>query len=156
MRCLGNISNHKNIHHLKEILRMKKLQKAKKYILLFLCLVSVLFFFRKELKLLFIPDPEKEVIYKYSFHDSHIKYAKNIVQIEGFVTEKQGFQLSPGTIDQIIFSFHKKTCQGCLLHVWFYGDEGKERTNAIKNSIDAERTYNAHTGYLVADMLYIG
>lgn len=138
------------------MLRMEKLHKAKIYILLFLCLASVLFFFRKELKLLFIPDPEKEVIYKYSFHDSHIKYAENIVQIEGFVTEKQGFQLSPGTIDQIIFSFDKKICQGCLLHVWFYGDEGKERTNAIKNSIDAERTCNAHTGYLVVDMLYIG
>jgi len=31
------------------------------------------------MKLLFIPDPEKDVIYEYSFHDSLIKYAKNIV-----------------------------------------------------------------------------
>jgi hypothetical protein len=71
------------------MLRMEKLHKAKIYILLFLCLASVLFFFRKELKPLSIPDPEKEVIYKYSFHDSHIKYAKNIVQIEGFLTDNQ-------------------------------------------------------------------
>jgi len=42
------------------------------------------------MKLLFIPDPEKEVICKYSFHDSHIKYAKNIVKIEGFITEGKG------------------------------------------------------------------
>ncbi|MCK5257361.1 MAG: hypothetical protein KAQ81_15125, partial [Deltaproteobacteria bacterium] len=143
--------------HLKEMLRMKKLQKAKIYILLFLCFASVLFFFRKELKLLFIPDPEKEVIYKYSFHDSHIKYAKNIVKIEGFITEgKGGLELLPGTSGKMTFSFNKELHQGCLLRVWFYGDEGKERTNAIKNSIDAERTYNDHTGYLVVDILYIG
>ena len=88
MCCLGNISNYKNIHHLKEILRMKKLQKAKKYILLFLCLVNVLFFFRKELNFLFIPDPEKEVIYKYSFHDSHIKYARGVCFMCGFMEMK--------------------------------------------------------------------
>lgn len=90
------------------MLRMKKLQKAKIYILLFLCLASVLFFFRKELKLLFIPDPEKEVIYKYSFHDSPAKYAKNILQIEGFIKENQGFQLLPGTSGKITFSFNKE------------------------------------------------
>ena len=85
------------------------------------------------MKLLFIPDPEKDVIYEYSFHDSLIKYAKNIVKIEGFITEgKGGLELVPGTSGKITFSFNKELQQGCLLRVWFYGDEGKERPDATK------------------------
>jgi len=122
--------------------RIINLQKAKIYVLLFLCLASVLFFFRKEIKLLFIPDPEKDIIYEYSFHDSLIKYAKNIVEIEGFITEgKGGLELLPGTSGKMTFSFDKELQQGCLLRVWFYGDGGKERPNAIKISKDGGRTY---------------
>lgn len=128
------------------MLRISKSRKAKIYFLLFLCLIGVLLFFMNELKLLFLSDPEKEVIYKYSFHDSLLKYAKNIVKIEGFITDNQGLQLSPGASGKIVFSFDKKVHQGCLLRVWFYGDEGEQRPNAIRVSIDGGGTFQKVTG----------
>lgn len=117
-------------------------KKAKMYILLFLCLASVLFVFRKEMKLLFVSDPEQDVVYDYSFHDSLLKYAKHMVDMRGFVAERGGgLELLPGTSGALTFSFDKQVQQGCLLRVWFYGDGGKERPNAIKISRDGGRTY---------------
>ena len=125
---------------------MNTLQKAKIYFLLFLCLIGVLVIFRSELNLLFLPDPEKEMIYKYSFHDSLLKYAKNIVKLEGFITGNQGLQLLPGSSGKIAFSFNKELHQGCLIRVWFYGDEGVQRPNAIRVSVDGGKTFKKVTG----------
>jgi len=128
------------------MLSVNKLQKAKIYFLLFLCLIGVLVIFRNELKLLFLPDPEKEMIYQFSFHDNPLKYAKNIIRLEGFITENQGLHLLPGTSGKIVFSFDKELHQGCVIRVWFYGDEGEQRPNALRISVDGGKTFQKVTG----------
>jgi hypothetical protein len=123
------------------MLRTNKSQRAKIYFLFFLCLIGVLVVFRNELKLLFIPDPEKKMIYKHSFNEVPVNYARNIIKYKGFITENQGLQLLPGSSGNIIFSFDKEPHQGCLLRVWFYGDKGDQRPNAIKVSVDGNEDY---------------
>lgn len=125
---------------------INKSRKTKIYFLLFLYLIGVLVFFRSELKLLFAPDPEKEMVYKHLFSEVPISYAENIIKYEGFVTENQRIQLLPGSSGSIIFSFSKESHQGCLLRVWFYGDGGEQRPNAIKISVDEGRTFQEVTG----------
>ena len=128
------------------MVKISRLQRAKTYFLLFLCLGGVLLIFRNELKLLFIPDPSKEMMYVHSFHDRGVSGAKNIITLEGFILENQGLQLSPGSSGEITFSFDKKSHQGCLIRLWFYGDEGNERPNAIKISKDAGRSFKKVAG----------
>lgn len=128
------------------MLKIDKSQKAKLYFLLFICLLGVLIMFKNELELLFIPGPVKEMTYRHSFDEVPISYAKNIVKLKGFIIENQGLQLSPGSSGSIIFSFDKEPHQGCLLRVWFYGDEGEQQPNAIKISTDEGRLFQKVTG----------
>ena len=123
-----------------------KLKKAKKYYLLFLCMLVILIIFRNELKLLFISDPQIEELYTHSFHSIPLRHADDIIEYEGFITGKQGLRLLPGSSGRIVFSFDKEPRQGSLFRIWFYGDEGEKRPNAIKISTDGGRTFHQVTG----------
>ena len=119
-----------------------KIQRAKKIFLLFIWLLSCfLFGCTRDLQLLFTPDPQKEMIYQYSFHEKGLHYATNVVACNGFISEHQGLQLLPASSGDITFEFNKGPQQGCLLRVWFYGDEGKQHPNAIKVSVDQGTTF---------------
>jgi hypothetical protein len=121
-------------------------KEAKRYGLLFFCLICGVILFKNELKLLFLPDPPVEKLYQQSFRDMSLPGADEIIAHDGFTMGKQGLQLLPGSSGSMTFSFGKEEQQGCLLRVWFYGDRGTGRPNTIKLSLDAGRTFRQVTG----------
>ncbi len=114
--------------------------------LLLLCIVGVLFFFRHELALLFAPDPEIAKTYQYTFSGDLLSNTAEITGYDGFRQNQRGLQLAPDTSGSITLSFSKEQGQGCLLRVWFYGDGGNDRPNALKVSVDGGRTFTRITG----------
>ena len=111
-------------------------------ILLFLYLIAVLIIFRNDLKLLFLPDPVKGTVYTLSFNKALLNEdTENIIKYEGFIVVDRGLLLTQGSSGKAIFSFKKKPEQGALMRIWFYGDRGVQRPNAIKISVDGGQTY---------------
>lgn len=109
--------------------------KHKIIVLILLCGIGLIVYFRLQLHLLFIPDPVKGVVYEYPVPGGLLK-SSNIILNEGFAASSNGLSLLPGTSGRIIFNFNKKQMQGCLLRVWLYGDRGEERRNALSVSVD--------------------
>ena len=126
---------------------LQRKNRAKINFLLFLYLITVLVIFRDDLKLLFLPDPEQHIVYSHSFSETlPNEDTKNILLFEGFIAGDQGLQLAQGSSGKTVFSFKKKPNQGCLMRIWFYGDRGEQRPNAVKISVDQGKTYQRVTG----------
>ena len=88
-------------------------KRAKINFLLFLYLITVFFIFRDELKLLFLPDPEKHVLYSHSFNETSLnENAENIMMSEGFIDGHQGLQLAQGSSGKTVLSFKKEPDAG--------------------------------------------
>jgi len=124
----------------------KKIQQKGVYILLLLCIIVVLLFFWNDLAFLFVTDPPIEKIYQRTFGGIPLGHADETITHKGFIVTQQGLNLMPGTSGSITFSFNKEQAQGSLLRVWFYGDRGTERPNAIKVSVDDGRTFRQVAG----------
>lgn len=120
--------------------------KSKPLLIAGLSLIVCLTVFRSDLQLLFKGDPAKARTFELSFHDLKAPSSQQIAACEGFINQGQGLQLAPGTSGKLILSFNKEINQGVLLRVWFYGDRGEQRPNAIKISIDAGHTFAAIAG----------
>lgn len=116
--------------------------RLKLFLIACLSLAVCLMLFQRDLKHLFTSDPVKTHAFELSFHDLQAQSSRQIAACEGFVNQGQGLQLAPGTSGNIIFSFVKEINQGVLLRVWFYGDRGEQRPNAIKISTDAGHTFS--------------
>ncbi len=114
---------------------MKRLTDREKDVLrhlaFLLFLVSAVTVYRDEVKLLFAPDPPVAWTYQCSFEADRLLKDGTIVAREGFIPDRQGLQLLPGSSGRIVFAFEKQGHQGCLIRTWFYGDRGSERPNAI-------------------------
>jgi hypothetical protein len=123
-----------------------KLYAVRKGGVLLLCIVGVLFFFRNDLALLFAPDPELAETYRYTFAGNSLSNTQEITGYRGFRVNQQGLQLAPHTSGRMALSFSKEQGQGCLLRVWFYGDGGNDRPNALKVSVDGGRTFTQVAG----------
>jgi hypothetical protein len=124
----------------------KKLGKVQLYGVLLVGIMGILLIFRNELALLFTPDPPIEKIYQCSFDPISLSHTAEISSYEGFSANQQGLQLAPGTAGSITLSYVKKRDQGCLLRVWFYGDQGGNRPNALKVSIDDGKSFHQVAG----------
>ena len=111
-----------------------------------LSLIVCLMVFRSDLRLLYQDDPPKARTFELSFHDLRAPSSQQIAACEGFINQGQGLQLAPGTSGKIILSFNKEINQGVLLRVWFYGDRGEQRPNAIQISTDAGHTFSTVAG----------
>lgn len=121
--------------------------RVKINILLCLYLITVLIIFKNDLKLLFLPDPEKNIVYTHSFNETVLnENSENMVISEGFITGHQGLLLAQGSSGKTVFSFTKQPKQGCLMRIWFYGDKGTQRPNEVKISVDEGKTYQSVTG----------
>jgi 4-amino-4-deoxy-L-arabinose transferase-like glycosyltransferase len=123
-----------------------KLHEARLYGVLLVCIMGIMLIFRHELALLFVPDPPIEKIYQYSFDSGFLRHADAIIHYEGFSAKQQGLHLAPDTSGGITLSFTKERGQGCLLRVWFYGDGGAERPNAIKVSVNGGKSFHQVAG----------
>jgi|GEM_PF-2424558 len=120
--------------------------RLKLFLIACLSLAVCLMLFHRDLELLFTGDPAKARTFELSFHDLRAPSSQQIAACEGFINQGQGLQLAPGTSGKIILSFNKEINQGVLLRVWFYGDRGEQRPNAIKISTDAGHTFSAIAG----------
>ncbi len=115
---------------------MKRLTDREKdvvrYFLFFLFLIVASTVYRNEIKLLFAPDPPVALTYQCSFDAGQLINDGRIIEREGFIPDRQGLQLLPASSGRLVLAFEKQRHQGCLLRVWFYGDRGSARPNAIK------------------------
>ena len=123
-----------------------KMGKPQVYGVLLVCIMGILFIFRHELALLFTPDPPVEKVYQRSFDSGSLSHVAEISSYQGFAANQQGLQLAPDTSGSITLSFTKERDQGCLLRVWFYGDRGDKRPNALKVSTDDGRSFQQVAG----------
>ncbi|MCX5904820.1 MAG: hypothetical protein NTV89_15430, partial [Proteobacteria bacterium] len=120
--------------------------RLKLFLITCLSFAVCLMLFHRDLELLFTGDPAKARTFELSFHDLRAPSSPQIAACEGFINQGQGLQLAPGTSGKIIFSFDKDINQGALLRVWFYGDRGEQRPNAIQISTDAGHTFSTVAG----------
>jgi 4-amino-4-deoxy-L-arabinose transferase-like glycosyltransferase len=86
---------------------------------------------RSEIRLLWAPDPPVAWTYHCSFDADRLLNDARIIGREGFMPDRQGLQLLPAAAGRLVLAFEKEPHQGCLLRVWFYGDRGGDRPNAI-------------------------
>ena len=124
----------------------QKMGKVQLYGVLIVGIMGILLIFRNELALLFTSDPPIEKIYQCSFDSISLSHTAEISSYEGFSANQQGLQLAPDTAGSITLSFAKERDQGCLLRVWFYGDRGDNRPNALKVSIDDGKSFHQVAG----------
>jgi hypothetical protein len=87
--------------------------------------------YRNEIKLLFAPDPPVALTYQCSFDADQLINDGRIIEQVGFIPDRQGLQLLPASSGRLVLAFEKQRHQGCLLRIWFYGDKGSMRLNAI-------------------------
>jgi len=123
-----------------------RLPAAGKYVLFFFGALVIGIVFREELRSLFGPDPVRGFVYETSFTPGSVKKDTHISLLEGFITHRQGLQLAPGSAGRAVLSFNKKAHTGCLLRIWFYGDDGKKRPNGTGLSVDGGRTFTEIAG----------
>lgn len=124
----------------------KKLSGAGTYVLILACIIAALFIFRHDLGLFFQPDPPVTWRYQHSFGGDTMRAAPEIMTQHGFTVRERGLHLAPHTSGSITLAFEKRAGQGCLLRVWFYGDGGHERPNALKVSVDNGRSFHQLAG----------
>ena len=105
---------------------------ALRYLLFFIFVTVSVTVYQGKLRLLFAPDPPVESFYQCSFNAEQLSHDDRISECAGFVAGGQGLELPPGSSGRLAFQFEKQGNQGCLLRVWFYGDTGDKRPNAIK------------------------
>jgi 4-amino-4-deoxy-L-arabinose transferase-like glycosyltransferase len=115
--------------------------RLKLFLIACLSFAVCLTLFHRDLGLLFSSDPVKARTVELSFHDLRALSSPQIASCEGFINQGQRLQLPPGKSGKLILSFSKESSQGVLLRVWFYGDRGEQRPNAIKISTDAGHTF---------------
>lgn len=115
--------------------------RLKLFLIAGLSLAVCLMLFHRDLELLFIGDPVKARVFELSFHELRAPSSPQIASCEGFINQGQGLQLAPGKSGTLILFFIKESSQGALLRIWFYGDRGEQRPNAIKISTDAGHTF---------------
>ena len=88
---------------------MKRLTDREKdvvrYFLFFLFVIIAASAFRNEIKLLFRPDPPVAWTYQCSFDADQLNHDGSIVEQEGFISDRQGLQLLPGSSGRIVFTF---------------------------------------------------
>jgi hypothetical protein len=111
--------------------------RLKLFLIACLSFAVCLTLFHRDLGLLLSSDPVKACTLELSFHDLRALSSPQVASCEGFINQGQGLQLPPGKRGKLILSFSKEGSQGVLLRVWFYGDRGEQRSNAIKISTDA-------------------
>ncbi len=112
-----------------------------RYLFFVLMATLVLAAYREDIRLLFASDPPPAWTYQCSFDPERLRHDGRIIEQTGFIPDRQGLQVLPGASGRLVFAFAKEGHQGCLIRVWFYGDKGRERPNAITIFPDGETPF---------------